>query len=410
MHTTQTGSRKLLLILALVSITASASADWWQFRKDGRAATEGKPPRSWNLEDGKWENVAWRSEVPGKAASSPIVVGDQIVVTSSAGIDQERIYVISYDLNSGKERWRREFWATGRTRVHPTSANAAPTPASDGERIFAFYSSNDLVCLDLQGNLLWYRGLAQENPKAGNDIGMSSSPFVIGDTVVVQIENQGDSFAAGFDAKTGATRWRHKRLAEANWSSPVGALFGEDQRPLVFLQSGDGVTAHDAKTGEQVWRFEAQCDTISSPLVAGDMVFISSNGLTALKSSGSATPEVAWSSAQMAPASTSPVLYQGRIYTTNRSGVLACADAASGEQAWEKKLRLSGRFWATHAAADGHLFCFNSDGKAMVVRLGDKEGEVVFETTFADGIQASPAIVGDAIIVRTAKHLWKISQ
>ena len=117
--------------------------------------------------------------------------------------------------------WHRQFWATGRTLCHPTSANAAPTPSSDGRRIFAFYSSNDLVCLDLHGNLKWYRGLAFDYPHAGNDAGMASSPLVIGKTVVVQMENQGDSFAAGIDVETGRNRWRLARERDASWASPT---------------------------------------------------------------------------------------------------------------------------------------------------------------------------------------------
>ena len=107
--------------------------------------------------------------------------------------------MVAIDQHTGKQRWRRSFWATGRTYTHPTSSNAAPTPVSDGQYIYAFYSSNDLACLDLSGNLMWYRGLAHDYPKAGNDVGMASSPAIAGDVVVVQIENQGDSFASGID-------------------------------------------------------------------------------------------------------------------------------------------------------------------------------------------------------------------
>ena len=87
--------------------------------------------------------------------------------------------------------WERQFWATGRTMCHPTSSVAANTPSSDGKRIYAFFSSNDLACLDLAGNLLWYRGLTHDFPTAVNDVGMSASPIVLGDTVVVQVENKG---------------------------------------------------------------------------------------------------------------------------------------------------------------------------------------------------------------------------
>ena len=400
-----------IVTLVLTALNVSlAAADWPQFRKDGRAAAEGKPPLKWSVAEGKWENIAWRATLPGKGPSSPIVVGDRVVVTAGAGINQERMYVLCFDLKSGEELWRREFWATGRTATHTSIGNAAPTPASDGSRIFAFFSSNDLACLDLDGNLLWYRGLAHDFPKAGNDIGMSSSPFVIDQTVVVQVENQGDSFATGLDVATGVSRWRKKRAPNGNWSSPVGSLVGPKKRPTVFLQSPSGLTAHDPKTGEELWKVATACDTISSPIATDDMLYFAASGLTALKLVGSAEPQEVWQSSQLSPASSSPVLYKGRIYSTNRSGVLACADASSGKAAWDQKLRLDGRFWATHAAVNDHLYCFNSDGKAMVVQLGDKQGKIVFKTEFPEGFQASPAVAGDAVVVRTDSHLWKIGE
>ena len=101
------------------------------------------------------------------------------------------------------------------------TAVAAPTPASDGQRVFAYFSSNDLVALDIEGNLLWTRGLTLEHPQSGNDVGLASSPLVAGDTVIVQVECQGDSFAAGFAVDSGVERWRIARPSRGNWSSPT---------------------------------------------------------------------------------------------------------------------------------------------------------------------------------------------
>ena len=125
------------------------------------------------------------------------------------------------NLQSGKLEWEQTFRATGRPFCHPTSANAAPSPASDGQRIFAFFSSNDLACLSLSGELLWYRGLGYDYPKAGNDVGMASSPVVVDGTVIVKVEAQGDSFAAAIDAETGKNLWRIERPQMSNWASPL---------------------------------------------------------------------------------------------------------------------------------------------------------------------------------------------
>src|SRR6185503_14861072 len=153
---------------------------------------------------------------------------------AASGARQEKLYVLCFDAKSGRELWRRQFWATGRTFTHPSISTAAPTPVSDGERVFAFFSSNDLACLTLDGDLVWFRGLGHDFPKAGNDIGMSSSPVVADGTIVVQIENQGDSFAAGIDTSTGETKWRVNRDKLANWASPV-ILPGQGKRKALVL-------------------------------------------------------------------------------------------------------------------------------------------------------------------------------
>ena len=234
------------------------------------------------LEDGA-DQIAWTAELPGRGPSSPIVVGDRVFITSSWGRPQDRLCVLAFDAENGTELWRREFWATGRTLCHPMSAVAAPTPASDGQRIFAFYSSNDLVCLDRDGNLQWYRGLAYDWPKAGNDAGMASSPAVAGDTVVVQIENQNESFAIGIDVAVGETKWRIPRDPIASWCTPVVLPAADGHAPVVLLQSSAQLTAHNADTGEQLWQHAAGCSTISSLVAEASRIFVPASGMTALE-------------------------------------------------------------------------------------------------------------------------------
>jgi outer membrane protein assembly factor BamB len=160
---------------------------------------------------------------------------------------------------------------------------AANTPASDGKLIYALFSSNDLVCLDLEGNLRWYRGLTHDHPTAANDVGMSSSPLVFGDTVVVQIENKGDSFAAGLDTTTGQTRWKQARQQELNWVSPTVLPGKTRDEDLVLLQSPARFSAHRPATGEEVWSHEAKCSPVPSAVASGGIVYVPASGLTALR-------------------------------------------------------------------------------------------------------------------------------
>ncbi len=398
-------TRAICFTIAVVSL-CTCGADWLRFRGlDGAGAASGTPPVKWS----KSKDVTWSIDTPGRGVSSPVIVDGRVILTANEGVKQNRLLVVAYSEKTGELLWRREFWATGRTATHPTSAVAAPSPASDGERIYAFYSSNDLICLDLDGNLQWYRGLAHDYPKAGNDVGMAASPLVVDNTVVVQIENQGDSFAASLDKRTGETKWRVKRPAMANWSSPIAMPSSDRKKYTVLLQSGTGLTAHDPQTGAQVWEYKQPCQTVSSASTAPGLVYLPSNGLTVLSvPDDSNSPEIVWESNRVNPNPASPVIGDDRVYALSRAGVVTCADRSNGDILWQQRLR--GTFWATPVLANGHLYAVNQDGRVFVVDARSKtKAKIAFDFETGEGILASPAVAGDSLYIRSATKLWKIS-
>jgi outer membrane protein assembly factor BamB len=394
----------------LFTVILCGGADWRQFRGNAHnTAVSAKLPATWDIATKK--NVQWQIDLPGRGPSSPILIGDRVIVTASDGALQNQLYVLCIDAASGKELWRRRFWATGRTYCHPESAIAAPTPASDGKRIFAFYSSNDLACLDLDGNLLWYRGLAYDYPKAGNDVGMSSSPVIVGDTVVVQIDCQGDAFVTGLDAATGEPRWRVDRTKLASWSSPVAAKSpaGGDQ---VVLQDIQKLMAYSPRDGKELWKLDLPGSDTTSIAVADQTLFVPSNGVTALDlSTSGAAPAEKWNSNRIGTSGASPVVANGAVYSVNRAGVLTCADAKSGDVHWQ--LRLKGPVWSTPIVNGRQLYLINFDGLAQFVKLGEKpsdKAELIGSCEFGEHIQGTPAVGDAALYVRSDKHLWKIAE
>lgn len=396
--------QKSCLVFGLVaSMTPLAAADWIQFRGDGgRSASGTGISNSWQDDDG----VEWRAALPGRGPSGPIVVADRVFVSCSSGTNQDRLHVLCFNANTGEPLWHRQFWATGRTRCHPSSAVAAPTPASDGKSIFAFYSSNDLICLDLDGNLKWFRGLAYDFPKAGNDVGMSSSPVVSGNTVVVQVENQGDSFATAIDTTTGKTRWQVKRPADANWSSPLIAKDPQNNT-IALLKSEQGLDAYDLESGKQLWRFEGAAGGIPSCAAYTSDILLPDEGLTRLAvPTAGQTPEVRWSSTRLKPGPASPIVTDDRVYVINRSGVLTCGDMADGKVQWQ--LRLKGTFWATPVLANDRLICINDAGVAQVVDLSGEKGQLIGSRDFGETVQGSPAVSDGALYVRSDESLWKV--
>lgn len=390
-----------------LAVAMFCAADWPQFRGPNSSGVSGdrQPPSDWS----ESQNIAWKADLPGRGPSSPIVIGNRVVVTCSSGINQDRLHVICFDATNGKQLWQRQFWATGRTLSHPSSANAAPTPVSDGKLIFAFYSSNDLLCLDLDGNLKWLRGLGHDFPHAGNDVGMSSSPVVVGDLVIVQVECQGDSFASGIDKNYGETRWRIDRPREANWTSPVAMSGEKPGANVVLLQSPAHITAHEAETGKQIWEYRTACEGIPSSTVSGGLIYVPSKGMTALRPSSSTEPEVVWNASALLPGAASPIVHDGHLFTINRAGVLACANTADGQVLW--RVRLSGEFWGSPALVANRLYCLSQNGAAQVVEISadGSRGEIVGKGQLEGPIQCSPAIADGALYVRSDRHLWKIA-
>ena len=403
----------LTLCVVCVSLANSCQAeDWLGFLGNGgnAYAPSSQLPSEFKVaaDEKPAQNIAWRTPISGRAVSGPIVVGNKVFATSSSGIEQRWCEVACIDNQSGKLLWSRKVKATGRPYCHPTSANAAPTPCSDGERVFAFYSSNDLVCYDLNGNLMWYRGLAYDYPKAGNDVGMSSSPIVTGGVVVVQSESQADSFATGIDAKTGATLWQMERPHRANWSSPA-VLRGADGQTVVLLQSSQGIVAVDPRSGSQVWKLDEKCGSVPTSVASGGKFFIPAGNLKAFDLPRALEAPTLLFEAKQVSASNSSFVITDNAVLTVRGSVLAAA-GFDGKLLWQMRLGEIGQVWASPVVAKDKLVIFGMKGRCVTVDLSGKEGKVIAESELGEEVLGSPAIAGNALLVRSVNALWKIAE
>ncbi len=389
----------LLPLLGIIS----AQADWTAFRgSDGNGYADA-PKLITQLGDKK--SLAWKKELPGRGLSSPVVVGDRIFLTASSGPQQKRLHVIAIDAKDGQTAWERQFVATGRTVCHTKTCIAAPTTVSDGKVICAQFSSNDLFCLDLDGNLKWLRGLTSDYPNAANSLGMSSSLVIANGALVTQVENDADSFTAGIDVSSGKTLWRKARPKGANWTSPT-TFKGASGKSLVALQSMKGLLIVEPRTGKERWNYADGASTVPSTTIMGRDLFVPSNGLTALRSredDGGHTQ--LWSQNKLGPGTASPVVSNGKIYVLNKANVLTCANPANGEIIW--RLRLKGPVSGSPVATKTHAYVFSEKGLGQVVDLTGDEGKVISTIELNETILGTPAISGNAIYVRSDGHLWK---
>ncbi len=397
--------RTATVVFALAVLCLIPGADWLQFRGPGH-----NPVSQVQVPAPLDENLRWQVPLPGRGASSPIVVQGRVIVTASSGPLQDRLHVLCFDARKGKLLWHRQYWATGRTLCHPSSAVAANTPCSDGELVYALFSSNDLVCLDLEGNLRWLRGLTYDHPTAANDIGLAASPVIVGPVVVVQVECQGESFVAGLDRHTGQTRWMVPRPRRANWASPVAWRDPRTGDPLVVVQCSQSLAAIDPDGGHVVWSEPLGCRTIPSctPLKQGLLV-PSGSGLMYLTHPGTPRQKRLWRSNRLAPSDPSPVVVDDQVLVIKRT-VLAAGDLATGKVLWQFRLR-GQRFWATPVVGGGRLFAVSEDGLGQVIQLpqGKARPRVLDRYDFQQRVLASPALTPQGLFVRSMKALWKFS-
>ncbi len=407
--------KAFFLILSALLLSVSAQADWLNFR--GPNASSYAPGATGLPRELNDDTLAWKIPLPGRGLGSAITVGDRVFVTAASGPDQKQLHVLCFDSKTGDPVWERRFWATGRTMSHKKTCVAAPTPASDGERIYAFYSCNDVICLDLEGNLIWMRGLTLDYPNASNSLGMSSSPLVVGNTVVVQVENDSESFAAGLDRITGINKWKLDRPKAANWTSPT--VLNVEGQDIVALQSSKGILGVLPDTGSELFNFAEGASTIPSSTPIGDTLYVPSKGLTAItvKTDGS-DPVTNWNESAQRPGTSSPLVIGDKVFVINNAGVLTCANRETGERLWRIRLERAdksatpvGAFSGSPVAgADGLVYLFSEAGVGLVIDVSGAEGKIISEVELGETILSTASLDKGAVYIRSDGHLWKFGK
>jgi outer membrane protein assembly factor BamB len=399
--------------LSVVAEVADTSATWrgnWpQFRGPNGSAVSAETglPVEW----AKDKNIRWKAPLPGKGLSNPVIAGGRIFVTASSGFQESRLHVLCLDQASGKQLWHRQFLATGNTLCHEKSNMAAPTPVTDGKAVYALFATGDLVALDAEGNLLWYRSLARDYPPLANNVGMAASPVLWKDLLILPLDNAGESFVAAIDVKTGQNRWKTARPRDINWVSPL--LVPRGDKVEVVIGAVGGLTAYDVQTGKKLWSYAGSGFSNTSTPVLGDgqgevLILAAAGQFAAIRPGAEkAEPKLAWQSNKLHPNITSPLYYQKRVYVLNPSNILVCADAANGKVIWQQRLA-EGTYWSSPVAADGKIYTVNDAGTTTVVQAGDKP-KILAKNILDDPILATPAVADGCLFLRSDRYVYCVS-
>ena len=406
----------VILLILLTSAGAAWAENWPQWRGprlDGTSAESGLPTR-WS----RTENLRWRLELPGPAASTPIVWEDRIFLTSTREDGDELLLLaVSRD---GEILWERvadrgsvEVFSFARHETSP----ASPSPVTDGEHVWALFATGKLVSFDLDGRLVWETDLAARYGRPNMYFGLAMSPLLHGDRLYLQLLHTDAQLVLALDKATGREVWKIERPTDArdeclhSYASPVP--FGD----TVLIHGADYITAHRMTDGAELWRYgtlnpaesyNSAYRLVATPVVDGDLVVVPTAkrgpvfGLRPAAAKGritAASGGVSWALERGTPDVPSPLVHDGLVYLGGERGTLTVLDAGSGEKLYDERIH-EGPHRASLVHAEGKLFLSGTDGTVSVLRPGGKP-ELLAKNELGEYLAASPAISGGTIYLRT---------
>jgi outer membrane protein assembly factor BamB len=333
-------------------------------------------------------------------------------------------FLYSIDLDSGKINWRREFHSGhppgGR---HRKNSFCSETPVTDGKQVYIYINNLGLFAYDFQGNRVWNTTL--ENFPTILDFGTASSPALVDDLVIIVNDNEKQQFIAAFDKQTGRQVWRSNRSIhlqgsdrQTGWSSPY---IWKSAARTEIVTVGPGIAISYELKGKELWRLGGMSAMpIPSPFAYDGLLYLNggtSKALAAIRpgaigdlttSDGAKLNEsVAWLQPKAGTYLPTELAYEGGLYVLTHTGILTRFDAKTGAQTYKARIGEGGDFTSSPWGYNGKVFCLNEEGKTFVIRAGDKY-ELLDSSDLGEMALATPALVGDRLILRTEGHLYSI--
>ena len=437
------------LVLGLVALGGVAHAeDWphWRGPDGRRISSERGLPTTWDRDSG----VAWRTPLRGLGVSSPIVSGDRVFLTSQLGRgplrrgdhptlvrggaespDDERplggrrvdggdngvVFLISaFDRVDGRVVWEYELPAEGDfPQAHQKHNMASPSAASDGEQVYAWFATGQLVALNMTGELIWHRQLGRDYGPYEIVWGHSSSPVLYDDVIILQCDHESGAYLLALDRRTGAERWKADRgPALRSYSTPL-VVTGPAGDELV-VNSYAGLDGYAPATGEWLWHAEGHNEyPVAAATYDDDGMVYTARGhragpYLAIRPGGRGVVDethVAWRVPTGAPYVSSILYYEGLIYMANDGGIVTVVDAGTGDRVWQD--RVGGIYSASPLAGDGKVYLFSETGETVVLEAG-REPRVLERNDLGERVVSSPAVSDGRIFIRTDQALVAVGR
>lgn len=432
-----------LLLLTIVLTTSSVRAEnWGQWRGPffNGSTDETGLPDNWSLTT----NIAWSADLPGCAASTPIIWEDHVFL-SGVDVARNRLQAMCFDRRNGRLLWQHDV-AEG-IKKDDRSNFASASPATDGKLVVFFFGNGRLLAYDFAGKSLWQRDLQKEYGEFAFLWTFSSSPLLYHGRLYVQVLQRDvpvarrdrsaggiESFLLALDPRTGKTLWRHVRPSEAvaesreAFSTPIP--FEASEKAQILIAGGDALTGHDPQTGRELWRWGnwnpqrvPHWRLVPSP-VAGDGIALlcapKREPVYAVQFTGAGAlsdNDVAWTSREEREVSSdvpTPAFYDGDFFVlSDVRQRLTRVEARTGKVKWSIPTPGRTKYEASPLAADGKIFLINFDGLVTIVRASD--GEILQQISMDeprddDKVRASIAAAGGQLFIRTTRKIYCVGQ
>ena len=390
----------IAITLLVVPFSNLPAADWSQWRgpNHNNVADSGQNvPTAWSESN----NVVWKVEVPGRGHSSPIVIGDLIVLTSADEQGQQQ-GVFGFDRRTGKQLWGTVVSKGGFPKIHTKNTHASSTACSDGRQIYATFNHHnkvEAVALNMQGKVVWQKDVGGFVPKQ-YEYGYAAAPTLYNGTLIISGDSDTVAWVKALDTKSGRVAWQQNRPQKLNWSSPiVGNVAGKDQ---LFISGCDMMAAYDPKTGRPLWN--APCLTMATcgTVVWDDDTVYASGGYpdketVAVRADGSGT--ILWTN-KVKCYEQSMLIHEGHLYAVDDGGVAYCWHGKSGREMWRS--RLSGPISASPVLVGDTIYASNEKGTTFVFKANPQSFQAVGQNQLGNVSFATPTVVDNRIYLRVA--------
>jgi outer membrane protein assembly factor BamB len=390
--------------------------DWPEFRgptKQGHAGDPGLP-----LEWGEGKNIAWKTAIPGKGWSSPVIYGDQIWVTTATQ-EAHSLRAVCVHRDTGKLIYDVEvFQLDDPPLINPKNSYASPTAAIEKGRAYVHFGTFGTACLSTEtADILWTNRTLTLDHKEGP----GSSLALVGDRLIFHCDGMDVQYIVALDKHTGKIDWKTNRSGKMHENIDFRKAFcmplvidvnGRDQ---VISPGAFHVYAYDLETGKEEWLVRIPgFSNVPRPVYGRGLLYICTGftqpELWAIRPGGKGDvteTHVAWMVKRQVPANASPILVDDTLYMVSDNGIATCMNPDTGEIHWAE--RLKGNYSASPIHADGRITFFSEEGKAYTIQPS-KSFELLATNELDAGFMASPAVVGQAMYLRTKTHLYRIEK